>query len=175
MPKCLLLWYCEMTFAQLTPDKITELQSKVQTLEPMNMELFNQKLKFINENYPITLPHWVILGGQIISSAFILMEITLTVWFCLKHKKSMNTFFKLGFLLARKILRDPKIIERLVQQTERFISSPTLPDPPPRPPSSITKCTTSASTSTAADHATEVPTTSKFLLQLYTPRHIVTL
>ena len=98
--------YCEMTFDQLTPEKITELQSKVQTLEPMNMELFNQKLKLINENYPLTLPPWVILGGQVISSTFILTEITLTVWFCLKHKKSMNTLFKLGFILARKIQKD---------------------------------------------------------------------
>ena len=48
--------YHEMTFAQLTPDEITELQSRVQTLEPMNMELFNQKLKLINENHPLTLP-----------------------------------------------------------------------------------------------------------------------
>ena len=83
------------------------------------------------------------------------------VWFCLKHKKSLNTLFKPGFLLACKIPKDPKIIEHLVQQTERFITSPTPPDPPPRPPSSVTKCTTSASTSTAADHTIEVPTTSK--------------
>ena len=48
--------YHEMTFAQLTPEEITDLQSKVQTLEPMNMELFNQKLKLMNENYPLTTP-----------------------------------------------------------------------------------------------------------------------
>ena len=91
--------YHEMTFAQLTPGEITELQSKVQTLEPLNMKLFNQKLKLINENYPLTLPPWVILGGQVISGTFIVTEITLMVWFCLRHKKSMNTLFKLGFVL----------------------------------------------------------------------------
>ena len=73
----------------------------------------------------------------------------------------MNTLFKLGFRLARKIQKDPKIIEHLVQQMEGFITPPTPPDPPPRPPSSVTKCTTSASTSTTAEHTIEVPTTSK--------------
>ena len=69
--------FCEMTFAQLTPEEITELQSKVQTLEPMNTKLFNQNFKLINKNYPLTLPPWVILGGQIVSGTFILTEITL--------------------------------------------------------------------------------------------------
>ena len=80
------------------------------------MKLFNQKLKLINKNYPLTLP-WVILGGQIVSGAFILTEITLMVWFCLKHRKSMNTLLKLGFNLACNIQKDHKINEHLVQQS----------------------------------------------------------
>ena len=52
-----------ITFTQLTLEELLELQFKIQTLEPMNMKLFNQKFKFIDENYPITLPPWVILGG----------------------------------------------------------------------------------------------------------------
>ena len=67
-----------MTFAQLTPEELANLQTKIQTLEPMDMKLFNEKLKLIDENYPLTLPPWIILGGQVISSAFILTEITLT-------------------------------------------------------------------------------------------------
>ena len=67
----------EMTFAQLTTEVIAELQSNVQTLEPMNMELLNQKFKLIDENYPFTLPPWAILGSQIASGAFILTEISL--------------------------------------------------------------------------------------------------
>ena len=35
----------EMTFAQLTPEELTNLQAKIQTLEPMDMKLFNEKLK----------------------------------------------------------------------------------------------------------------------------------
>ena len=107
--------YREMTFAQLTPEELANLQAKVQTLEPMNMKLFHEKLKLIDENYPLTLPSWIILGGQVISGAFILTEITLTVWFCLKHRKSMNTLFKIGLPLARKIQNDPKTIEHSVQ------------------------------------------------------------
>ena len=100
--------FCELTFAQLTPEEIAKLQSNEQTLEPMNMKLFNQKFKLINENYPLPLPPWAILGGQIVSGTFILTEITLTAWFYLKHRKSMGTLLKLGFTLARKIQKNPQ-------------------------------------------------------------------
>ena len=105
----------EMTFDQLTPEKLATLQTKIQTLEPMDMKIFNEKLKLINEDYPLTLPPWLILGGQVISGAFILTKITLTVWFCLKHRKSVTTLLKVALPLARKIWNDPKTIERLVQ------------------------------------------------------------
>ena len=45
----------EMTFAQLTPEELVKLQDKIQTLEPMDIKLFNEKLKLIDENYPLTL------------------------------------------------------------------------------------------------------------------------
>ena len=98
----------EMTFAQLTPEELANLQAKIQTLEPMDMKLFNEKLK-------LTLPPWIILSGQVISSAFILSEITLMVWFCLEHRKSMTTLLKIALPLTRKIQNDPKTIEHLVQ------------------------------------------------------------
>ena len=50
----------EMTFAQLIPEEL----AKIQTLEPMDMKLFNEKLKMIDENYPLTLPPRIILGGR---------------------------------------------------------------------------------------------------------------
>ena len=77
----------EMTFAQLTPEELANLKAKIQTLEPMNMKLFNEKLKLIDENYALTLPHWIILGGQVISGAFILTAITLAVWLFETQKK----------------------------------------------------------------------------------------
>ena len=35
----------------------------VQTLEPMDMKIFNEKFKLINKDYPLTLPPWLILSG----------------------------------------------------------------------------------------------------------------
>ena len=71
----------EITFTKLTPEELTNLQAKIQTLEPMDMKLFNEKLNLIDENYTLTLPPWMVLNGQVISGAFILTEITLTVGF----------------------------------------------------------------------------------------------
>ena len=122
----------EMTFEHLTPDELTDLCAKVQTLEPMNMQLFNAKLQLIDEKYPLTIPPWVTLGGQVISGAFILTKITLMVWFCLKHRKSVNTLLKLGLPFARKLKDNPRIIEQLTQHATELVANITPPDPPPR-------------------------------------------
>ena len=47
----------EMTFAQLTPEELANLQAKIQTLEPMNVKLFNEKLKLIMRIIPLPYPH----------------------------------------------------------------------------------------------------------------------
>ena len=120
----------EMTFEQLTTEELAGLHAKVQTLEPMNMRLFNEKLKLIDENYPLTLPPWVTLGGQVISGAFILTEITLMVWFCLKHRKSVSTLLKISLPLACKIKDNPQIIERMIQHVEELVTNITPPEPP---------------------------------------------
>ena len=126
--------FCEMTFEQLTTEELAGLHAKVQTLEPMNMKLFNEQLKLIDENYPFTLPPWVTLGGQVISGAFILTEITLMAWFCLKHRKSVSTLLKIGLPLVRKIKDNPQIIERMTQRVPELVTDITPPDPPPRVP-----------------------------------------
>ena len=95
----------EMSFEHLTPDELTDLRSKVQTLEPMNMQLFNAKLRLIDEKYPLTIPPWVTLGGQIISGAFILTEITLMSWFCFKTQKKCTYFIKTCSPFCSKIKR----------------------------------------------------------------------
>ena len=122
----------EMTFEQLTTDELVDLHAKVQTLEPMNMKLFHEKLKLIDENYPLTIPPWVTLGGQVISGAFILTEITLMAWFFLKHRKSVNTLLKIGLPLSHKIKDNPRIIEQLTQRAVELITNITPPEPPPR-------------------------------------------
>ena len=124
--------FCEMTFEHLTPEELTDLHAKVQTLEPMNMKLFNEKLRLIDENYPLTIPPWVTLGGQVISGAFILTEMTLMAWFCLKHRKSVNTLLKLGLSFARKLKDNPRIIEQLTQRATDLVANITPPEPPPR-------------------------------------------
>ena len=150
----------EMTFAQLTPEELANLHTKIQTLEPMNMKPFNEKLKLIDENYPLTLPPWIILGGQVISSAFILTEITLMVWFCLKHRKSMSTLLKIGLPLARKIENDPKTIERFVHQAGELVTNLVPPEPPPRPPVITTKSPASVSKPSTNDNIIVTPSTS---------------
>ena len=47
---------CEMTLAQLTPEELANLQAKIQTLKTMDIKLFDEKLKLIDQNYPLTLP-----------------------------------------------------------------------------------------------------------------------
>ena len=125
----------EIAFEQLTTDELADLHAKVQTLEPMNMKLFHEKLQLIDENYPLTIPPWVTLGGQVISGAFILTEVILMAWFCLKHRKSVSTQLKIGLPLARKIKDNPQIIEQMTQQVTKLVTNITPPEPPPRVPS----------------------------------------
>ena len=58
-----------LTIPELTPDEKAQLKSKVKLLEPMNMDLLNQRLQLINEDYPLSLPPWAILGFQLVSGA----------------------------------------------------------------------------------------------------------
>ena len=75
------------------------------------MKLFHEKLTLIDKNYPLTIPPWVTLGGQVISGAFILTELTLMAWFCLKHRKSVSTLLKFSLPFACKLKDNPQIIE----------------------------------------------------------------
>ena len=149
-----------ITFAQLTPEELTNLQAKIQTSEPMDMKIFNEKLKLINEDYPLTLPPWMILGGKVISGAFILTDITLTVWFCLKHRKSMTTLLKIALPLARKIQNDPKTIEHLVQWAGELVTTIVTQEPPPRPPVTTTVSTVTTTKPTMSDISSVTPSTS---------------
>ena len=130
----------------------------------------------IDETYPLTLPPWIILGGQVISTAFILTEIRLMVWFCLKHRKSMSTLLKIGLPLARKIQNDPKIIEHLVQQAGELVTNLVPPEPPPRPPVTTTESPASVSKLSMSDNIIVTPSTSvDFSLSLPSRAHQHTL
>ena len=128
----------EMTFENLTSEELTDLRSKVQTLEPMNMQLFNAKLRLFDEKYPLTVPPWVTSGGQVISGAFILTEITLMAWLCLKHRKHVKPLLKLAIPFARKLKDNPQIIEQLTQHATDLVANITPPNLPPRVHTDVT-------------------------------------
>ena len=111
----------------------------------------------------MTLPAWVILGGQVISGAFILTKITLMVWFCLKQRKSMITLLKIAFPLAKKIQNDPTIIEHLVQQAGDIVTNLLPCTPPPRPATTSIKSAIPTSEPIKSDHTTVSPMTSVYL------------
>ena len=100
------------------------------------------------------------MSGQVISSAFILTEITLTVWFCLKHRKSMTTLLKIALLLTRKIQNDPKTIECLVQRAGELVTTLVPPELPPRPPVTTTDSAVTTSKPTNSDDTSVTPSTS---------------
>ena len=122
-----------LTMVKLTPEEKAQLKSKVKLLEPMNMDLLNQKLQLMDEDYPLSLPPWAILGFQLVSGGFILTEISMMTWLCIKHRKSIPVLLKFGFSLAHKIHQNPSIIEHLIQQVDHFLHKTPPPDPPPRP------------------------------------------
>ena len=67
------------------------------------------------------------------SGGFILTEISMMTWLCIKHRKSIPVLLKFGLSLAHKIHQNPSIIEHLIQQVDHFLHRTPPPDPPPRP------------------------------------------
>ena len=116
-----------ITMVKLTPEEKEQLKSKVKLLEPMNMDLLNQELQLIDENYPLSMLPWAILGFQLVSGGFILTELSMMTWLCVKHRKSIPMLLKFDFSLARKIHQNPSIIEHLIQQVDEFLHK----NPPP--------------------------------------------
>ena len=94
-----------ITMAQLTPEEKEQLKSKVKLLEPMNIDLLNQELQLIDKNYPLSMPPWAILGFQLVSGGFILTEISMMTWLCVKHRKSIPVLLKFGFLWHAKYIK----------------------------------------------------------------------
>ena len=142
-----------ITMAQLTAEEKEQLRSKVKLLEPMNMDLLNQELQLIDENYPLSMPPWAILDFQLVSGGFILTEISMMTWLCVKHRKSIPVLLKFGFSLACKIHQNPSIIEHLIQQADQFLHKTPPLDPPPRPQPKPPHETPVPTVSTSVDQA----------------------
>ena len=81
-------------------------------------------------------------------------------WFCLKHRKSVNTLLKLSLPLAKKIKGNPKIIEHLVQWFEGLVTTITPPKPPPRVALHTTDSPTFTSKQSRREDAMHGPSTS---------------
>ena len=98
---------------ELTEKDKTELHSKVSMLEPMPMELFEQELTRIDEDYPYTLPVPVMSSmvmGSMCSTLVILGVITA---FCLKHRKRIAMIWKLG--------DNPNLLPHLMTTGPKFL------------------------------------------------------
>ena len=67
---------------KLTLEEKEQLKSRVKTLEPMNMDFLNQELQLIEENYPLSMPPWAILGFQLVSGGFIVIKLSMMTWLC---------------------------------------------------------------------------------------------
>ena len=83
-----------MSMATPTPEEEDMLRSKVHKLKPMYMDLFQQKLTLIDEDYPLTLPNWLQLPLQIGSGATLLAVGGCVLWFCIRHRFHLVALWK---------------------------------------------------------------------------------
>ena len=100
-------------------------------LEPMPMELFEQELTHINEDYPYTLSVPVMssmLLGSMCSTLFILGVI---IAFCLKHRKRIALIWKFLTIIVGKLRDNPNLLPHLMTIAQRFLSNVDCPPPPP--------------------------------------------
>ena len=130
-----------MSMATLTPEEEGMLRSKVHKLKPMRMDLFQQKLTLINEDYPLTLPNWLQLTLQIGSGATLLTVGGCVLWFCIRHRSHLVTLWKFASTLVTKLKENPNLFPHLLSVWQDFINRQHPPTPPPLPgPSSSGQC-----------------------------------
>ena len=87
---------------ELTEKDKTELCSKVSMLEPMSMELFEQELTCINEDYPYTFPILVMSSMLMGSMCSTLVILGVIIAFCLKHRKMIAMIWKFSTIIVGK-------------------------------------------------------------------------
>ena len=92
-----------MSITTLTPEEEDMLGSKVHKLKPMCMDLFQQKLTLIDEDYPLTLPNWLQLTLQIGSGATLLTVGGCVLWFCIRHRSHLVALLKFTSTLVTKL------------------------------------------------------------------------
>ena len=108
--------------ATLTPEECTRLHSKVCKLQPMHMEMFQQKLKLMDEDYPFTLPGWLQLTLQIGSGLTLLTVGIALVWFCIRHRSHLAALWKFSSTLVPKLKEYPDLFPQLLSVGTNFLT-----------------------------------------------------
>ena len=84
----LLVWY-KSDFAKLTNEEIKTLKAKVLKLPTMSMEIFNNVLENIDENYPLSLSPTLILALLVSVGVFAIALGIIFIWY--KRKASLTS------------------------------------------------------------------------------------
>ena len=122
-----------LSMATLTTDQHAHLCSKVCKLQPMHMEMFQQKLKLIDEDYPFTLSGWLQLTLQIGSGLTLVMIDIALVWFCIRHRSHLAALWKFSSTLVTKLKEDLDLFPHLLSVGTNFLNWQHPPTPPPHP------------------------------------------
>ena len=120
-----------LSMATLTPEECTHLCSKVCKLQPMHMEMFQQKLKLIDEDYPFTLLGWLQFTLQISSGLTLVMVGIALVWFCIRHRSHLAALWKISSTLVTKLKENPDLFPHLLSVGTDFLNWQHSPTPPP--------------------------------------------
>ena len=83
-----MVWY-KLDFAKLTNEEIKTLKAKVLKLPTMLMEMFDNVLENINENYPLSLPPTLILALLISMGVCVIALGVIFIWY--KRKASLTS------------------------------------------------------------------------------------
>ena len=100
-----LVWF-KMDFAKLTQEEIKTLKAKILKLPPMSMELFDNVLGGIDENYPFSLSPKLILALLIFVGICIIVMGIIFIWY---KKKTSLTSSTVGNLI--------KLVPSLIEKT----------------------------------------------------------
>ena len=149
-----------MSMATLTEEDQAMLRAQVHKLKPMCKELFLQKLKLIDENYPLTLPNWLQLTLQIGSRVTLLTAGGALLWFGIKHISHLTTLWKFSNTLVTKLRDNPNLFPHLLSVGTEFLNRQCPPSPPPCPgPSGHRQCTEVSATKlcSSTTYATKGP------------------
>ena len=75
-----LVWY-KLDFAKLTNEEIETLKAKVLELPTMSMEIFDNVLENIDENYPISLPPTLVLALLVMVGVCVIALGMIFIWY----------------------------------------------------------------------------------------------